>query len=125
MGETRAIGRRSDGNPWIVGLEDPAAPAHVAQQITIDNRAVATSGGYGTLLDPAGRFNHIFNPATGGTSCRYASVSVVADTATTADALSTAFSLLPIEVVQPIVKQLGLRAYLVMPDGQRTELGAA
>jgi FAD:protein FMN transferase len=125
MGETRAIGGRPDGNPWIVGLEDPAAPGHVARQIMLDNRAVATSGGYGTLLDPAGRFNHIFNPATGRTSWRYASVSVVADTATTADALSTAFSLLPIEMVQPIVLQLGLCAYLVMPDGQRTELGAA
>jgi thiamine biosynthesis lipoprotein len=91
----------------------------------LDDRAVATSGGYGTPLDPVGRFNHIFNPATGGTSWRYASVSVVADTATAADALSTAFSLLPIEMVRPIVSQLGLRAYLVMPDGQRTELGVA
>lgn len=125
MGETRAIGSRPDGGPWIVGLEDPAVPGHVAQRITIDNRAVATSGGYGTLLDPAGRFNHIFNPATGGTSWRYASVSVVADTATTADALSTAFSLLPVEMVRPIVSQLGLHAYLAMPDGQRVELGAA
>lgn len=125
MGETRAIGGRPDGTPWIVGLEDPAAPGHVAQRITIDNQAVATSGGYGTLLDPAGRFNHIFNPATGGTSWRYAAVSVVAATATTADALSTAFSLLPIEMVQPLVEQLGLRAYLVMPNGQRAELGTA
>ncbi|WP_158927621.1 FAD:protein FMN transferase [Acidisphaera sp. S103] len=125
MGETRAIGSRPDGSPWIVGLEDPAAPGHVTQRITIDNRAVATSGGYGTLLDPAGRFNHIFNPATGGTSWRYASVSVVAGTAATADALSTAFSLLPIEMMQPIVSQLGLRLYLVKPDGQRTELGTA
>lgn len=125
MGEIRAIGARPDGGPWIVGLEDPAAPGHTAQRIAIDNQAVSTSGGYGTLLDPAGRFNHIFNPATGRTSWRYASVSVVATTATAADALSTAFSLMPIEMVQPIVTQLGLHAYLVMPDGQRVELNAS
>jgi FAD:protein FMN transferase len=125
MGEIRAIGSRPDGGSWIVGLENPAEPCDVARRIALDNQAVSTSGGYGTLLDPAGRFNHIFDPATGASSWRYASVSVVAATATTADALSTAFSLLPVESVQPIVTQLGLHAYLVMPDGRRVELSAA
>jgi FAD:protein FMN transferase len=125
MGEIRAIGSRPDGSSWIVGLENPAAPGDVARRIALDNQAVSTSGGYGTLLDPAGRFNHIFDPATGASSWRYASVSVVAATATTADALSTAFSLLPVESVQPIVTQLGLHAYLVMPDGRCVELSAA
>lgn len=122
MGEIRALGGRPLGGPWIVGLEDPAAPGRVAQRIALDNRAVSTSGGYGTLLDPAGRFNHIFDPATGGTSWRYRSVSVVAETAATADALSTAFSLMPIEAATPIVRQLGLQAYFVMPDGRRQAL---
>lgn len=122
MGETRALGGRPLGGPWVVGLEDPTAPGRVAQRITLDNRAVSTSGGYGTLLDPAGRFNHIFDPATGGTSWRYRAVSVVADTATTADALSTGFSLMPIEAIEPIVRRLGLQAYLATPDGRRQTL---
>ena len=122
MGEIRAMGGRPLGGPWIVGLEDPAAPGHVAQRIALDNRAVATSGGHGTLLDPAGRFNHIFDPATGGTSWRYRAVSVVAATATTADALSTAFSLMPIEAARPLVRQLSLQAWFAMPDGSRQVL---
>jgi thiamine biosynthesis lipoprotein len=122
MGEIRAIGGRPLGGPWIVGLEDPAASGQVARQIALENRAVSTSGGYGTLLDPAGRFNHIFDPATGGTSWRYRRVSVVAETTTAADALSTAFSLMPIEAVRPIVRQLSLQAYFVMPDGRRDML---
>ncbi|SDT57194.1 FAD:protein FMN transferase [Bradyrhizobium canariense] len=125
MGEIRAIGNRPFGGAWRVGLEDPSSLGQVAEQISLDNQAVSTSGGYGTVLDPAGRFNHIFDPGSGGTSWRYRSVSVVAATATTADALSTAFSLMPIESVKPIVRELALNAYFVLPDGRREVLDAA
>jgi thiamine biosynthesis lipoprotein len=64
-------------------------------------------------------------PRHGKTSWRYASVSVVAPTATPPDALSTAFSVMPIEMIRPIVTQLGGHAHLAMPDGQRVELSAA
>jgi thiamine biosynthesis lipoprotein len=125
MGEIRAIGNRPFGGPWRVGLEDPLSSNQVAQRISLDNRAVSTSGGYGTVLDPAGRFNHIFDPGSGATSWRYRSVSVVAATATTADALSTAFSLMPIESVGPIVRELALNVYFALPDGRRKVLDAA
>jgi thiamine biosynthesis lipoprotein len=119
MGEIRAVGPRPSGDPWIVGLEDPRAPGHVAEQVGIVNQAVATSGGYGAQFDSAGRFNHIFDPATGATSSRYLSVSVVAPLATTADALSTAFSLMPPDRTGPIARRLGIKAYFVLPDGSR------
>lgn len=117
MGEIRAIGSRPSGAPWLVGLEDPGIPGRAARRLPVVNRAVSTSGGYGTPLDPAGRFNHIFDPDTGGTSWRYRSVSVVAPDATTADALSTAFSVMPPVTIAPIVAALGLQAWFAMPDG--------
>lgn len=80
---------------------------------------MATPGGYGTQFDPAGRFNHIFDPDTGETSWRYLSVSVVTPTATAADALSTAFSLMPLDSARRVVTSLG--TYFVMPDGSRVE----
>lgn len=123
MGEIRALDGRPRGGPWIVGLEDPATSGHVMRRILLDNRAVSTSGGYGTPLDPAGRFNHIFDPATGATSSRYRSVSVVADSATTADALSTAFSLMPVDAITSIARQLRLNVYLTMPDGSQRTVG--
>lgn len=119
MGEIRAIGPRPSGDPWIVGLEDPRSPGHFAEQVGIVNQAVATSGGYGTEFDAAGHFNHIFDPATGGTSSRYLSVSVIAPSATVADALSTAFSLMPLDRTQPIVSHLGIKSYFALPDGSR------
>ena len=116
MGEIRAIGPRPDGTPWRVGLRDPAAPEHTAGAITIANEAVATSGGYGTPLDPAGQFNHIFNPATGATSTAYRSVSVVAATATMADALATGFCLMRLEACQGVSDRLGVRTHFVLQD---------
>ncbi|MFL5289629.1 MAG: FAD:protein FMN transferase [Rhodopila sp.] len=119
MGETHAIGEHPDGHPWNVGLEDPSAPGLVAERIPLQDRAVATSGGYGTQFDPEGRFNHIFDPTRGTTSWRYKAVSVVARDATTADALSTAMTRLPRAQCEDLVQHLGLTARFVMPDGQR------
>lgn len=119
MGETRAIGGHPDGTPWAAGLEDPLAPGTVSMQVPLRDRALATSGGYGTQFDPGGRFNHLLDPSSGGTSWRYLSVSVVATDATTADALSTAFTLMPPDQTQPLVARLGLQAYFASRDGGR------
>jgi thiamine biosynthesis lipoprotein len=124
MGETRTIGPRPSGGPWQIGLEDPRSPGSVAERIGIVNRAVATSGGYGTPFDADGRFNHLFDPATGRSSWRYLSVSVVAPEATTADALSTGFSLMPYEAIRSVVASLGVEAHLAMPDGTRVRVAA-
>jgi FAD:protein FMN transferase len=119
MGETRAIGGHPAGGPWSVGLEDPRAAGAIAEDIPLVDRAVATSGGYGTVFDPAGRFNHIFEPASGRTIWRWLSVSVEAATATAADALSTAFALMPEEATAPVVQAFDLVAHFVHPDGSR------
>jgi thiamine biosynthesis lipoprotein len=124
MGEIRAIGGRPLGGPWMVGLEDPAAPGTSAQRIALENKAVSTSGGYGTPIGPDGRFNHIFDPATGGTSWRYRAVSVVADNSTAADALSTAFCLLPEDAIGGIATRLKLHVYLARDDGRWETINA-
>jgi thiamine biosynthesis lipoprotein len=119
MGKTRAIGGHPAGGPWSVGLEDPRAPGAIAERIPLIDRAVATAGGYGTLFDEAGRFNHIFEPWSGRTSWRWLSVSVEAATATESNALSNAFALMPAEATAPIVRALGLVAHFVRPSGER------
>ena len=91
MGETRAMGSHPASRPWDVAVADPDEPGHSVTVIPIIDRALATSGPYGFGFDSAGRYNHLFEPATGRCAERYKSVSVVARTATMADALSTAF----------------------------------
>ncbi|MDW9618568.1 FAD:protein FMN transferase [Sinorhizobium meliloti] len=94
MGETRAIGSQHDGRPWRVGLatrEDASTPDSV---LNLVNRAVATSSPDGFRFEDSGRFGHILDPLSGRAPRLRRRVSVVAPTATAADAFSTAFSLM-------------------------------
>ncbi|MGX8012382.1 FAD:protein FMN transferase [Mesorhizobium sp. ORM8.1] len=119
MGETRALDAHPAGRPWSVGIKDPRAEDRFIATLGLDNQAVSTSGGYGTEFDASGRFNHIFDPATGMCANRYLSVSVVAPTATCADALSTAFSVMPIDRASAALAEAGAtQAYFVLPDGR-------
>lgn len=125
MGEVRAIGARPDGKPWQVGLADADRPGRLGATVAIVDRAVATTAGAGFRFDRAGRFTHLFDPRTGRSPARYRSVSVIAPTATEADALSTAFSLLPPESVGTIVAaRQNLAAQLVVGQGETLVYGA-
>jgi thiamine biosynthesis lipoprotein len=125
MGETRVIGTRPDGLSWDVGIADPDEPTRIAAMLPLVNRAVATSGAYGFRFDPTGRFNHLFNPATGACACLYGSVTTVADRATAADALSTAFSLMPRDRIQSVMRSVGIQmVYLIDADGTPSRLEA-
>ncbi|WP_343895589.1 FAD:protein FMN transferase [Craurococcus roseus] len=118
LGEARVLGSRPDGRPWQVGLADPDDPGRVRETLGLVDRAVATSGGYGMAFDPAGRFGHILDPRTGASPRLHRSVSVVAPDATTADALSTAFSLMPPPAIDAALARLrGVAAHLVHADG--------
>jgi thiamine biosynthesis lipoprotein len=122
MGETRALGAHPSGEPWRVGIEDPEMPSRIAERVLLRDRAIATSGGYGTRFDSAGRFNHIFDPRNGRTSSRYQAVSTIASTATEADALSTAFCLMPAEQIRKVIQARKLTAHLAMLDGRRVSM---
>lgn len=92
MGEIRAIGDHPAHRPWQVALEGAADTA--GRTIDVTDRAVATSAAAGFRFDAAGRCNHLFDPRTGGCAGASRRVTLVADDATTADALSTAFGLM-------------------------------
>ena len=88
LGEVRALGRCADLEPWRAGIADPEDPSAVLLELPLLDSALATSGSYGTWLDPAHRHHHIFDPATGRSAHRQAMVSVTAPRAMVADALS-------------------------------------
>jgi thiamine biosynthesis lipoprotein len=125
MGEIRAIGTRPEGTPWRVGLADPDRPGVLTETIDLIDRAVATSAGAGFRFDPRGRFTHLFDPATGRSPSLYSTVSVVAPTATEADALSTAFSLMPLPRIRDVVAvRPNVQARIVEAGGTLVVYGA-
>ncbi|OPF90647.1 FAD:protein FMN transferase [Rhodopseudomonas palustris] len=118
IGEIRAIGARPDGVPWRVGLADPETTSANLGTVDLVDRAVATSSGAGFRFDPAGQFTHLFDPSTGRSPSLYRSVSVVAPTATEADALSTAFSMLDRGRIGTIVQaRAGVEVLLAHAEG--------
>lgn len=94
LGEIRALGDRGDGTPWRVGLRRGGRDGEIAEVIDLDDRAVATSDPAGTRFSHDRRHHHLFDPGTGRPSCHARRVTVIAPTATRADALSTAFAVM-------------------------------
>ena len=124
MGESRVLGGRSDGRPWRIGIADPKAPERIGETLDVRDAAVATSGAYGFRFDPEGRFNHLFDPRSGGCAARYRSVTVVMPTATAADALSTAFSLMPEAAILKVLTSVGVgEVHVTAATGKRFTLG--
>jgi thiamine biosynthesis lipoprotein len=93
--------------------------------LPIVDRAVSTSGGYGFRFEPEGRFNHLFDPATGNCANRYRSVTTVSGNATAADALSTAFSLMDGPQIRSLLPHVGIeRVHLIDAAGAALDLVA-
>ena len=116
LGETRALGSHPSGRPWQIGLADAAAPSRIALHLDVRNAALATSGGYGTVFDPAGRHSHLIDPRSGRTAPLRRSVSVLASRAAVADAGSTALALLPESDAPHLLRNLGARSAFVQDD---------
>ncbi|MCB2053534.1 MAG: FAD:protein FMN transferase [Geminicoccaceae bacterium] len=111
-GEIRALGHRPDGRPWQVGLADPQGGS--PRPVALEKGAIATSSPAGTLFEPTGRFHHLIDPRTGyPAAAGPAQVSVQADSAMRADAVSTALALRP-EAEMPGPARLGVeRVWIV------------
>jgi thiamine biosynthesis lipoprotein len=126
MGEPRAMAAKPDGSAWKIGLADPREPSRAVHTLSVIDQAVSTSGGYGTKLDAAGLYTHLINPHTAATAPAFESVTVVAPTATQADALSTTLSLIPISNMPArlalLRTQPGCRAICINNAGQVSEL---
>ncbi|MFA5702381.1 MAG: FAD:protein FMN transferase [Advenella sp.] len=124
MGEIRGLDVTDSGPDWKAGIRNPEQAGQILATIPLKNEALSTSGGYGTMFDEAGKFTHLFNPVTGACQPAYRSVSVRAPNATTADALSTAFSVMSLDNIKTVMNKLpGVGAWLLMPDGTLNRLG--
>jgi len=116
LGETRALAPPQPDRPWRLGVPGGTT-------VELANRALATSSGSATRFEPSGRHHHLFDPRTGTSTRRYASVTVLAETAAAADALSTALAILPTTAARELLRAAGgISAGYVMPDGTQRSI---
>lgn len=120
-GDLRHHGARA----LTVGVADPRAPAENARPIAVvrlQDEALATSGGYRRGFTMAGRVvSHIIDPRTGQPADDVISASVIAPDCASADALSTAFSVLtPTESVALADSLPGVGCLMVQRNGTIT-----
>ncbi|MHC8361049.1 FAD:protein FMN transferase [Pseudomonas sp. LS2P72] len=91
-GELKAAGKKLDGSPWRVALEEPRDGQQVAERIiAVDGYGVSTSGDYRNYFEQDGRrYSHTFDARTGAPVLHtLASVTVIHPSALMADGLST------------------------------------
>ncbi len=117
MGETRALGAHPDGSPWRIGLKDPAGRLPFLMDYELKDAAVATSGGYGFQFTPDGVHHHILDPRTGSSPGIWRQVSVVAEDAATADALSTAAMMMSEAELQGMAERFSVRIIALSGGG--------
>ncbi len=96
LGDVRTLGRRGDGRPWRVGVQDPRDRGRCRLVVRVGAEAgVATSGDYERgFIEDGVRYHHLLDATTGWPARGLASVTVVAPTAFDAGRLATAAFLL-------------------------------
>jgi thiamine biosynthesis lipoprotein len=117
-GDIRTNGDKGEDKPWTIAIEDPAKRNHYPDIIQMRDGAVATSGNYEIFYDREKMFHHIVDPNSGLSPSLKTSVSVRAETAMEADALSTSvFVMKPGEGIEFIDARPRCEGLVVAKDG--------
>ena len=104
-----AVGKRPDGKRWNIGIRDPRVrQGQPVISAPIESRSISTSGSYERYFEQDGvRYHHIIDPATGyPVRNNLIAVSVFSNSATDADALSTACFVLGYEKAVKLLAEL-------------------
>lgn len=90
-GNVQALGTKTDGSKWRVAVQSPDDSDDYLGVLSIEDKAVITSGGYERYFEQDGKtYHHIIDPQTGYPAENgLTSVTIVSEDGTLADGLST------------------------------------
>ena len=92
-GNIQAVGKKPDGSLWRVGIQDPfSQQGAYLGTLEVEDKAVVTSGGYERYFEQDGKhYCHIIDPDSAAPAqSGLASVTIIGESGTVCDALSTA-----------------------------------
>ncbi len=114
-GEIRTQGRKQNGESWKLAVREPVLENRINTVVALDDRAIATSGDYLNYYEVDGvHFSHLIDARTGyPVEHRLASVAVIADETSLADALATMFMILGDEQGIKLAEQQQIDAYFI------------
>lgn len=119
-GNIFVLGNHPSGDAWTVGIQDPnAARGSTVGKVNRSNESIVTSGVYERYLEVDGeKYHHLLNPDTGYPFTNdLAGISIITESSTDADALSTtAFSKGIEEGIQFIEKSTDAEAIFISHD---------
>jgi thiamine biosynthesis lipoprotein len=121
LGDVRTVGKRGDGKPWVIGVQDPRDRSRCRFAIRAkEDCGVATSGDYERGFEREGiRYHHILDATTGHPARGLASVTVVAPAAFEAGRLATAAFLLGPELgLQLLESSPSVEGALITESGE-------
>ncbi|QTD31655.1 FAD:protein FMN transferase [Pseudomonas fluorescens] len=116
-GELKASGKKLDGSPWRIALEEPRDDQQVAERvINVDGYGLSTSGDYRNYFQQDGRrYSHTFDARTGAPVLHdLASVTVIHPSALMADGLSTLLLILGPERAWDYAEKHDIGAFFVI-----------
>ncbi len=114
-GNIVTIGKKPDGSEWKIGINSPKGSGSLLGTLSVGECAVVTSGSYFRNFTEDGKlYHHIIDPETGMPADNgLVSVTVVADDATLADGLSTAFFVMGMEKALSIAQSVDVQTIFV------------
>lgn len=119
-GNMFALGSAYGKESWTIGVQDPRNKGKLLKSFELNDRAISTSGNYERFFEIGGkRYSHIINPVTGEPCQGIISVTVVADSAEKADALSTAIFVMGAEKgLELAVAVKDIKVLILKEDGE-------
>ncbi len=116
-----AIGAPPGQEGWTMDVRDPKDAKKSVARILLKDRAMSTSGSYEKFFIAGGKtYSHIFDPRTGYPVQGVLSTTVVGDTGTQTDALSTTFFVMGSEATEVYLKRHpSLRVFFCSDKGCR------
>lgn len=124
-GNIKVIGSKKNGNAWNVGIQKPFADRNtVIGSVKVKDKTVVSSGIYERYFEYDGKiYHHIIDKTTGAPSeSDLEAVTIIGDSSTMADALSTSCVLLGSEKGMELIENIdGIEAVFIKRDGSVIE----